>query len=160
MCQAKRTQYRNLSKLFLRSITSRKRIRGKKADNLEAAIQAYKQSLKVYTRDAFPYEWARTQNNLGAAYSDRIREQKEIERDRNLQINIFAIGSSLAVAGIIVSSYGLVTPENPLFTPKFSHHFRSVSPFYKSVFLSIVCAIITYFTIKLIQKIIQMFTKK
>jgi CHAT domain-containing protein len=34
---------------------------------------AYNQSLEVYTREAFPEDWARTQNNLGNAYCKRIR---------------------------------------------------------------------------------------
>ena len=96
---------------------------------------------------------------IDQAKSDRLREQKEIERDRNLQINILAIGSSLTVAGIVASSYGLVTAEKPLLPPEFYHPFRSVSPFYKSVFLSIACAIITYILIRIFQKIFR-FLKK
>jgi hypothetical protein len=53
------------------------RIRGKKAENLEQAIQFYQASLEVRTREAFPFEWAMTQNNLGNAYCDRIREAKK-----------------------------------------------------------------------------------
>ena len=52
------------------------RIRGKKTDNLEAAIACYRKSLKVYAADAFPYEWASIQTNLGNAYSNRIRGKK------------------------------------------------------------------------------------
>jgi hypothetical protein len=48
------------------------RIRGERADNLELAIAALNQSLEVYTREAFPEDWARTQNNLGNAYRNRI----------------------------------------------------------------------------------------
>ncbi|WP_293184290.1 hypothetical protein [Microcoleus sp. PH2017_38_RDM_U_B] len=40
------------------------RIRGEKAENLEGAIAAYLASLEIYTRDAFPEDWARSQNNL------------------------------------------------------------------------------------------------
>ena len=47
------------------------RIRGERADNLERAIAHYEAALTVYTREAFPIEWARTQNNLGAAFVDR-----------------------------------------------------------------------------------------
>ncbi len=32
------------------------------------AITAYRGALQIYTRDKFPTEWARTQNNLGIAY--------------------------------------------------------------------------------------------
>jgi CHAT domain-containing protein len=58
------------------------RIRGNKADNLERAITAYIEALKVYTLDAFLVDWARTKNNLGTAYSCRIRgdEAENLER--------------------------------------------------------------------------------
>ena len=36
---------------------------------MEAAIKAYEAALTVCTREAFPQDWAQTQNNLGAAYS-------------------------------------------------------------------------------------------
>ena len=41
--------------------------------NLEMGIVSYELSLQVRTRDAFPEDWAMTQNNLAGAYSDRIR---------------------------------------------------------------------------------------
>ncbi|NCS17692.1 MAG: CHAT domain-containing protein, partial [Microcystis aeruginosa G13-12] len=47
----------------------------------------------VYTRDSFPYEWARSQNSLGLAYSDRIRG----ERADNLELAIAACNLSLEV---------------------------------------------------------------
>jgi len=71
----------------------RNRIRGKRADNLELAIAAYNLSLEVYTRDAIPYEWANTQNNLGTAYRNRIRG----ERADNLELAIAAYNLSLEV---------------------------------------------------------------
>jgi len=49
---------------------------GDKAENLEREIAAYQEALKVYTFDAFPQEWAATQNNLADAYRDRIRGEK------------------------------------------------------------------------------------
>ncbi len=49
------------------------RIRGDRAENLERAIAACHEALKVYTYDAFPQAWAMTQNNLAGAYIDRIR---------------------------------------------------------------------------------------
>ncbi|MBS9769996.1 MAG: CHAT domain-containing protein, partial [Trichodesmium erythraeum GBRTRLIN201] len=52
------------------------RIRGDKAENIEAAIAAYQQALLVRTQTDFPMDWAGTQNNLGIAYSDRIRGDK------------------------------------------------------------------------------------
>ena len=44
------------------------RIRGSRADNIEAAIKAFESALTVRTREAFPQNWANTQNNLGIAY--------------------------------------------------------------------------------------------
>ena len=44
-----------------------------RAENLEEAIRLYELALQVYTREAFPEHWARAQNNLAIAYSDRIR---------------------------------------------------------------------------------------
>ncbi len=56
-------------------------------------IPLYNLSLEVYTREAFPYEWARTQNNLGNAYLYRIRE----ERADNLELAIAAHNLSLEI---------------------------------------------------------------
>ena len=54
----------------------RKRIRGDKAENIEAAVHCYEAALGVRTRSAFPFEWATIQNNLGNAYGDRLRGDK------------------------------------------------------------------------------------
>ena len=43
---------------------------GDRAANLKQAIACYEAALQVYTREAFPVEWATTQNNLGIAYSN------------------------------------------------------------------------------------------
>ena len=64
-----------------------------RADNLEQAIHAYELALQVYTRDAFPEQWATTQNNLANAYSDRIRG----ERADNLEQAIHAYELALQV---------------------------------------------------------------
>ncbi|WP_341739555.1 CHAT domain-containing protein, partial [Microcoleus sp. CAWBG640] len=69
------------------------RIRGEKAENLELAIAAYEASLEVWTRDAFPFEWAGSQNNLGMAYLYRIRGEKA----ENLELAIAAFEASLEV---------------------------------------------------------------
>jgi CHAT domain-containing protein/predicted LPLAT superfamily acyltransferase len=66
---------------------------GSRANNLEIAITGYQTLLEVYTRDAFPYEWAVTQNNLGLAYGDRIRGKKA----ENLEKAIAAFNLSLEV---------------------------------------------------------------
>ncbi|MEG3969683.1 tetratricopeptide repeat protein, partial [Microcoleus sp. T2B6] len=50
-------------------------------------------SLEIYTREAFPEDWARSQNNLGNAYSDRIRGEKA----ENLERAIAAYQASLEI---------------------------------------------------------------
>uniref|UniRef100_UPI0020C34BB9 CHAT domain-containing protein n=1 Tax=Oscillatoria sp. HE19RPO TaxID=2954806 RepID=UPI0020C34BB9 len=57
------------------------------------AIACYQAALKVYTPEAFPQDNARTQNNLGAAYSDRIRG----ERGENLETAIACYEAALQV---------------------------------------------------------------
>ncbi|CAC5345934.1 conserved hypothetical protein [Planktothrix rubescens CCAP 1459/22] len=56
--------------------------RGNRKNNLEISIAAYQATLEIYTREAFPKDWAMTQNNLAIAYSDRIKGEKadNIER--------------------------------------------------------------------------------
>ncbi|MEO1432426.1 MAG: CHAT domain-containing protein [Cyanobacteria bacterium J06633_8] len=49
---------------------------GNKANNIEIAIASYETVLKVFTQQAFPQKWAAAQNNLAAAYSDRIKGDK------------------------------------------------------------------------------------
>ncbi|MFM6757875.1 MAG: CHAT domain-containing protein [Microcystis panniformis] len=65
---------------------------GSRANNLEIAITGYQTLLEVYTR-AFPEQWARSQTNLGTAYSNRIRG----ERADNLEKAISAYNQSLEV---------------------------------------------------------------
>ncbi|MGK7958701.1 MAG: tetratricopeptide repeat protein [Crocosphaera sp.] len=66
---------------------------GSRADNLEIAIKGYETVLEVYPRDAFPQDWAMTQNNLGTAYLYRIRGEKA----DNLEEAIAAYERSLEV---------------------------------------------------------------
>ncbi|NET06638.1 MAG: tetratricopeptide repeat protein [Symploca sp. SIO2B6] len=49
---------------------------GSRATNLEIAITGYEVVGTVFTREAFPQNWATTQNNLANAYRDRIRGDK------------------------------------------------------------------------------------
>ncbi|WP_237746384.1 CHAT domain-containing protein [Planktothrix prolifica] len=51
-------------------------MKGEKADNIERAIAACKSALEIYTRAAFPEQWADTQNNLANAYWSRIKGEK------------------------------------------------------------------------------------
>ncbi|TAF91046.1 MAG: CHAT domain-containing protein [Oscillatoriales cyanobacterium] len=69
------------------------RIRGEKAENLEAAIAAFEASLEIWTRDAFPEDWARSQNNLATAYLYRIRGEKA----ENLELAIAAFEAALEI---------------------------------------------------------------
>jgi CHAT domain-containing protein len=66
---------------------------GSRASNLEIAIAGYEVALTVFTRQEYPGNWAGTQNNLAAAYTDRIRGEKA----ENLEIAIAASEASLEV---------------------------------------------------------------
>jgi hypothetical protein len=43
-------------------------ITGNRAENLELAIRAYEAAETVWTREADPEEWAKTESNLAVAY--------------------------------------------------------------------------------------------
>jgi CHAT domain-containing protein len=49
---------------------------GNKPDNVEIAITGYEIVSTVFTRETSPEQWGNLQNNLGNAYSDRIRGDK------------------------------------------------------------------------------------
>ncbi|MBR8832682.1 MAG: tetratricopeptide repeat protein [Stigonema ocellatum SAG 48.90 = DSM 106950] len=49
------------------------------------AITGYDIALTLFTQQGFPYEWARTQNNLGLAYSNRIRGEKAENLEQAIQ---------------------------------------------------------------------------
>jgi CHAT domain-containing protein/tetratricopeptide (TPR) repeat protein len=49
---------------------------GSRLVNLEIAIASYEIVAIVFNREAFPQDWAQMQNNLGTAYSNRIRGEK------------------------------------------------------------------------------------
>ncbi|MFB2836257.1 CHAT domain-containing protein [Floridanema evergladense] len=66
---------------------------GRRSHNLEIAIASYQAALTVYTPTAFPEQWAMTQNNLGNAYSDRIKG----ERGENLENAIASYQAALTV---------------------------------------------------------------
>jgi CHAT domain-containing protein len=69
------------------------RIKGERAENIENAIAAYDAALQVYTREAFPQNWAMTQNNLGVAYNYRIKG----ERAENIENAIAAYNAALRI---------------------------------------------------------------
>jgi tetratricopeptide (TPR) repeat protein len=41
--------------------------------------------LQVYSREAFPFEWAQTQNNLGSVYFNRIRGERAENLEQAIQ---------------------------------------------------------------------------
>jgi CHAT domain-containing protein/tetratricopeptide (TPR) repeat protein len=61
--------------------------------DLEREITAWQQALEVYTFEAFPQQWADLQNNLAAAYIERIRG----DRGDNLERAIAACQEALKV---------------------------------------------------------------
>ncbi|AVQ72910.1 hypothetical protein B5D77_17730 [Microcystis sp. MC19] len=63
------------------------------AVNQEIAITGYEIALTIFTFDAFPQNWAETQNNLAIAYRDRIRGEKA----ENLERAIAACQEALKV---------------------------------------------------------------
>ena len=63
-----------------------------KPHNLKATVVTYK-VLQIYTEYALPQQWAKTQNNLGNAYSDRIRG----DRKQNLEIAIAVYQKALQI---------------------------------------------------------------
>ncbi len=66
---------------------------GNKADNIEIAITGNEIALTFFTRNISPEIWASVQNNLGTAYSDRIRGDKA----ENLEKAITAFSAALEV---------------------------------------------------------------
>ncbi|NEP35325.1 MAG: tetratricopeptide repeat protein, partial [Moorea sp. SIO3B2] len=66
---------------------------GDKASTMEIAITGYEVALTVFTREAFPINWASTQNNLGLAYRNRITGDKA----QNLEDAIACYQSALSV---------------------------------------------------------------
>ncbi len=52
--------------------------RGDRAQNLEIAIECYQQTLFVYTHDAYPEDWAKTQENLAILYTEEGQNELAI----------------------------------------------------------------------------------
>lgn len=61
--------------------------------NLERAIVYYNGAMQIYTRQAFPMEWATIQHNLGSAYSDLPQG----DRQANLEKAIVCYEAALEV---------------------------------------------------------------
>jgi CHAT domain-containing protein len=58
---------------------------GSRLINLEIAIECYHLALSVYTLDAYPENWASTQNNLAGAYSNRIRGDRAANLEQAIE---------------------------------------------------------------------------
>ncbi|MEH2182001.1 CHAT domain-containing protein, partial [Nostoc sp.] len=76
----------------------------------ELAIAAFNQALEVYTKSAFPVNWATTQNNLGNAYRDRILG----ERAENIELAIAAFNQALEVRTLSAFPVNWATTQNNL----------------------------------------------
>ena len=59
-----------------------------KEDNLNKAIIAFEEALKIYTIEKYPLDYAMTQNNLGIAYSD-FSEVRDKEDNLNKAIRAY-----------------------------------------------------------------------
>ncbi|CBN57226.1 MULTISPECIES: AAA family ATPase [Kamptonema] len=77
LSQAEADKARNVAVNFLHfSNLIRQFPLNKNASKQEIAIIGYKLVLTVFTRHKFPEKWARTQKNLGFAYSDKITDDQ------------------------------------------------------------------------------------
>ena len=65
--------------------------------NCKENTVAYREALKVYTRDALPQDWAMTQNNLGNALGDQALASEGAERARLLRSSIGASKAALTI---------------------------------------------------------------
>ncbi|NER01812.1 MAG: CHAT domain-containing protein [Okeania sp. SIO3C4] len=80
------------------------------AESIEKAITASKNRLKVYTKDAFPVEWAVYQHSLGIAYCDRIKG----DRSQNLELAIAAYKNAMEVRTKDAFSHSWAMTQNNL----------------------------------------------
>ncbi|MCA2641693.1 MAG: tetratricopeptide repeat protein [Microcystis sp. M137S2] len=59
---------------------------GDRATNLELSITAHNLSLKIYTREDSPEDWAGTLNNLASAYINRIRGDRAENLEKAIEL--------------------------------------------------------------------------
>jgi CHAT domain-containing protein len=84
--------------------------RGRRDINLEIAIVGNRVATIVFTRQAFPTDWADTQNNLGIAYCQRIRG----DRADNLELAIQYYLAALEVRTRQAFPYDWAVTQNNL----------------------------------------------
>lgn len=80
---------RQLGKLHLRHatppLTSHANLQANNGKVIEKAIVAYNNTLQVFTREAFPQEWAVLQNDLGGVYLKRIQGDQQENLEKAMQ---------------------------------------------------------------------------
>ena len=80
---------RQLGKLHLRHatppLTSHAYLQANNGKVIEKAIVAYNNTLQVFTREAFPQEWAVLQNDLGGVYLKRIQGDQQENLEKAMQ---------------------------------------------------------------------------
>ena len=72
---------------------------GDREENVHAAIACYQQTLRVWTKKVFPYQWAKVQHNLGLAYA----ALPDGDRSNNLRKAIAHLQAALQVLSAEVS---------------------------------------------------------
>ncbi len=83
---------------------------GNRPRNQDIAITGYEVATTVFTREAFPQDWAGTQNNLGFAYNERIRG----ERAENLEQAIRRYEAALELRTCEAFPYDWAMTQNNL----------------------------------------------
>jgi hypothetical protein len=89
---------------------------GSRAINLEIGIAGYEIAHTVFSRETAPEAWATIQNNLAAAYSDRIRG----ERAENIEAAISCYIAALEVRTRAAFPQDWATTQNNLATAYYS----------------------------------------
>ena len=90
---------------------------------------------------------------IDQADRDRIQQKDKEKSDRQLQITLTTVGAGIAVGGIVASSSGQVTADNPIYFPWQPEASNQLHPFTWFVIISIVCGLIAFFLMTLIVKI-------
>lgn len=94
----------------------------------------------------------RVRVEIDQADRDRIQQQNQEKSDRQLQITLASVGAGIAVGGIVASSSGQVTADNPIYFPWQPKASTQLHPFTLFVIISIVCGLITFVLMTLIVK--------
>ena len=94
----------------------------------------------------------RVRVEIDQADRDRIQQQDKEKSDRQLQITLTSVGAGIAVGGIVASSSGQVTADNPIYFPWQPKASNQLHPFTWLVIISIVCGLIAFVLMTLIVK--------